>query len=114
VLLRICRQIPRLVHNRNYLDKHEEVREFLRHHPAVRAEIANNSRRVFGRYYIDDRRDYADNRPQHRWEYRYGERRDDRLQRNDRNGGSIVMIETIGNIGVTTIIDRTHSKPPRF
>lgn len=105
---------PRLVHNRNYLDKHEEVREFLRHHPAVRAEIANNSRRVFGRYYIDDRRDYADNRPQHRWEYRYGERRDDRLQRNDRNGGSIVMIETIGNIGVTTIIDRTHSKPPRF
>jgi len=75
---------PRLVHNRNYLDKHEEVREFLRHHPAVRDEIADNPRRVFGRYYIDDRRDYADNRPQHRWDYRYGERRDDRLQRNDR------------------------------
>jgi hypothetical protein len=75
---------PRLVYNRNYLDKHEEVRDFLRHHPAVRDEIANNPRQVFGRYYIDDRRDYADNRPEHRWDYRYGERRDERVVRTDR------------------------------
>jgi len=67
---------PRLVYNRNYLDKHDEVRDFLRNHPAVRDEIAQNPGRVFGRYYIDDRRVYTDNRPEHRWDYRYGERRD--------------------------------------
>ena len=81
---------PQLVNNRNYLEKHDEVREFLRHHPAVRDEIAQNPRRVFGRYYIDDRRVYADNRPEHRWDYRYGEHRDNRVyqdareHRNDR------------------------------
>lgn len=67
---------PRLVYNRSYLDKHDEVRDFLRNHPAVRDEIAQNPGRVFGRYYIDDRRVYTDNRPEHRWDYRYGERRD--------------------------------------
>jgi len=66
---------PRLVYNRNYLDKHDEVRDFLRRHPAVRDEIAQNPGRVFGRYYIDDRRVYTDNRPEHRWDYRYGEPR---------------------------------------
>ncbi len=76
---------PRLVYNRNYLDRHEEVRDFLRRHPAVRDEIAQNPRRVFGRYYIDDRREYTDNRPEHRWDYRYGEPRDVRpLHRDDR------------------------------
>jgi len=67
---------PRLVYDRSYLAKHDEVRDFLRRHPAVRDEIAQNPRRVFGRYYIDDRREYSDNRPEHRWDYRYGERRD--------------------------------------
>jgi hypothetical protein len=67
---------PRLVYDRKYLDKHDEVRDFLRRHPAVRDEIAQNPQRVFGRYYIDDRREYSDNRPEHRWDYRYGERRD--------------------------------------
>ena len=75
---------PRLVYNRNYLDKHDEVRDFLRNHPAVRDEIAQNPGRVFGRYYIDDRRVYTDNRPEHRWDYRYGERRDERVVRTDR------------------------------
>src|ERR1044071_8089966 len=76
---------PRLVYNRNYLDRHEDVRDFLRRHPAVRDEIAQNPGRVFGRYYIDDRRVYTDNRPEHRWDYRYGERLNDRVIRNDRS-----------------------------
>jgi len=76
---------PQLVNNRNYLDKHDEVRDFLRRHPAVRQEIAQNPRRVFGRYYIDDRREYSDNRPEHRWDYRYDEHRDNRHRRDNRD-----------------------------
>ena len=75
---------PQLVNDRKYLNKHEEVRDFLRKHPTVRDEIAQHPRRVFGRYYIDDRREYTDNRPEHRWDYRYGERRDVRAHRDDR------------------------------
>ena len=35
---------PQLVNNRNYLDKHDEVREFLRHHPAVRTRDRSESK----------------------------------------------------------------------
>jgi hypothetical protein len=65
---------PQLVNDRKYLDKHEEVKKFLKQHPAVKQEIAEHPRRVFGRYYIDDRREYSDNRPEHRWNYRYHDR----------------------------------------
>jgi len=75
---------PQLVNDRKYLDKHEEVRKFLRQHPTVQQEIANHPRRVFGRYYIDDRREYSDNRPEHRWDYRYHERRYGRYDRDYR------------------------------
>lgn len=76
---------PELVNNRKYLDKHEDVKKFLRQHPTVRQEIAQHPRRVFGRYYIDDRHEYSDNRPEHRWDYRYHERRDDREHRDSRD-----------------------------
>ncbi len=69
---------PQLVNDRKYLDRHEEVKQFLKEHPAVRREIAEHPRRVFGRYYIDDRHEYFDNRPEHRWDYRYHERWRDR------------------------------------
>ncbi len=77
---------PQLVNNRKYLDKHEEVKKFLKQHPAVKQEIAQHPGRVFGRYYIDDRHEYSDNRPEHRWDYRYRDRwhdRDDRDYRDD-------------------------------
>jgi len=67
---------PQLVNDRKYLDKHEEVKKFLKQHPAVQREIAEHPRRVFGRYYIDDRHEYSDNRPEHRWDYRFHDRRD--------------------------------------
>ena len=69
---------PQLVNDRKYLDKHPEVKKFLKQHPAVQQEIAQHPRRVFGRYYIDDRREHADNRPEHRWDYRYNEHWHDR------------------------------------
>ena len=53
---------PRLVVNRRYLDRHEELDDFLRGHPVVRREILDNPDRVFGRYYLADERD--------RWHYR--------------------------------------------
>ena len=65
---------PQLVNDRKYLDKHEEVKKFLKQHPAVQREIAEHPRRVFGRYYIDDRHEYSDNRPEHRWDYRFHDR----------------------------------------
>ena len=65
---------PQLVNDRKYLDKHEEVKKFLKQHPAVKQEIAEHPRRVFGRYYIDDRHEYSDNRPEHRWDYRFHDR----------------------------------------
>ena len=76
---------PQLVNDRKYLDKHQEVRKFLRQHPAVQQEIAQHPRRVFGRYYIDDRRDYSDNRPEHRWDYRSHDRWKDRDHRDYRD-----------------------------
>ncbi len=76
---------PQLVNDRKYLDKHEEVRKFLRQHPAVQQEIAQHPRRGFGRYYIDDRREYADNRPEHRWDYKYHDRWNDRDHRDYRD-----------------------------
>jgi hypothetical protein len=69
---------PQLVNDRKYLDKHEEVKKFLKQHPAVKQEIAEHPRRVFGRYYIDDRHEYSDNRPEHRWDYRFHDRWHDR------------------------------------
>ena len=69
---------PQLVNDRKYLDKHEEVKKFLKQHPAVQQEIAQHPRRVFGRYYIDDRHEYSDNRPEHRWDYRFNDRWHDR------------------------------------
>ena len=66
---------PRLVYNRNYLDRHDELRAFLWRHPAVREEIAQNPGRVFGRYYGDDRREYSNYRSEPRWDYRYGDYR---------------------------------------
>ena len=65
---------PQLVNDRKYLDKHQEVKKFLKQHPAVKQEIAEHPRRVFGRYYIDDRHEYSDNRPEHRWDYRFHDR----------------------------------------
>ena len=76
---------PQLVNDRKYLDKHEDVKKFLRQHPTIKQEIAQHPRRVFGRYYIDDRREYTDNRPEHRWDYRYNEGRNDREYRDYRN-----------------------------
>jgi len=77
---------PQLVNDRKYLDKHEEVKEFLKKHPTVKQEIAAHPGRVFGRYYIDDRHEYSDNRPEHRWDYRYHDDRwHDRDYRNDRD-----------------------------
>jgi hypothetical protein len=72
---------PQLVNDRKYLDKHEEVKKFLKQHLAVKREIAEHPRRVFGRYYIDDRREYSDNRPEHRWDYRFHDRWHDRDHR---------------------------------
>ena len=48
---------PRLIVNRRYLARHEELDNFLRRHPVVRREILNNPDRVFGRYYLADERD---------------------------------------------------------
>jgi hypothetical protein len=76
---------PQLVNDLKYLNKHEDLKKFLRQHPAVQREIAQHPRRVFGRYYIDDRRDYFDNRPEHRWDYRYHERREAREHRDYRD-----------------------------
>ncbi len=84
---------PQLVHDRKYLAKHDDVKDFLKKHPALRDEIAQHPRRVFGRYYIDDRREYTDNRPEHRWDHRYDERlsnrerHDERTNRNRHDNG---------------------------
>lgn len=75
---------PQLVYDRKYLDKHEDVKNFLKKHPAVKQEIAGHPRRVFGRYYIDDRHEYSDNRPEHRWDYRFHDRGQDRDHRDYR------------------------------
>jgi hypothetical protein len=72
---------PQFVNDRKYLDKHEEVKKFLKQHPAAKQEIAEHPRRVFGRYYIDDRHEYSDNRPEHRWDYRFHDRWHDRDHR---------------------------------
>jgi len=42
---------PNLVHNRRYMDQHDDLARFLRHRPGLRQEIASNPDRVFGRYY---------------------------------------------------------------
>ena len=47
---------PRLVYDRKNLDKHDEVRRLPETPSGCPSEIAQNPRRVFGRYYIDDRR----------------------------------------------------------
>ena len=73
---------PQLVNDRKYLDKHEDVKKFLRQHPLVKQEIAEHPRRVFGRHYIDDRHEYSDNRPEHRWDYKAHDRRHDRDHHN--------------------------------
>ncbi|MBM4260309.1 MAG: hypothetical protein FJ145_02600 [Deltaproteobacteria bacterium] len=39
---------PRLAGNRKYLDKHEDLKKFLRRHPAVQHEVINHPRNVFG------------------------------------------------------------------
>jgi hypothetical protein len=46
---------PNLVNSKKYLKKHEDLEKFLKRHPAVRNEIVNHPRRVFGRYYRNDR-----------------------------------------------------------
>lgn len=76
---------PQLVHDRKYLNKHDDVKDFLKKHPALRDEIAQHPRRVFGRYYIDDRREHSGNRPEHRWDHRYDERLNDRDHGRDRD-----------------------------
>ena len=45
---------PRLVVNRRYLDRHEDLDDFLRRHPAVRRETLDHPDRVFGRHYLAD------------------------------------------------------------
>jgi hypothetical protein len=76
---------PQLVNDLKYLNKHDDVKKFLKQHPAVQQEIAQHPRRVFGRYYIDDRREYADNRPEHRWDYKWHDRHDNRDHRDYRD-----------------------------
>ena len=85
---------PQLVNDRKYLDKHEEVKKFLKKHPDVQKEIAEHPRRVFGRYYIDDRREYSDNRPEHRWDYRFHDRWLDRDHRDDHDSSDTAIVES--------------------
>jgi hypothetical protein len=42
---------PNLVHNRRYMDQHDDLARFLRNRPGLRQEIALNPDRVFGRSY---------------------------------------------------------------
>jgi len=46
---------PNLVHNRRYMDQHDDLARFLRNRPGLRQEIALNPDRVFGRYYTNGR-----------------------------------------------------------
>jgi hypothetical protein len=55
------RNNPQLVNNKKYSSKHDDLEKFLKRYPAVRHEISEHPRRIFGRYYRDedhDRRRY--------------------------------------------------------
>jgi hypothetical protein len=74
-LLQHCVKSPISVRQRAYLFVLIFGKPFKeKQHPAVKQEIAEHPRRVFGRYYIDDRHEYSDNRPEHRWDYRFHDR----------------------------------------
>ncbi|HYA27997.1 MAG TPA: hypothetical protein VEI95_04215 [Acidobacteriota bacterium] len=45
---------PKLVNNKKYLDKHEELSKFLKRHPDVKRELVNHPSRIFGNYYRTD------------------------------------------------------------
>jgi len=45
------RSNPKLVNSKKYLDKHDDLDAFLKHHPRVKQEIVNRPVRVFGNYY---------------------------------------------------------------
>lgn len=53
------RNNPRLVNNKKYLDKHDDLEKFLKRHPAVKREVLNHPSRAFGRYYRDDQPPWA-------------------------------------------------------
>ena len=50
------RKNPELAESKRYLKKHPELASFLKHHPAIKRELKLHPRRVFGRYYLDDRK----------------------------------------------------------
>ena len=45
---------PKLVNNKKYLDKHDELAKFLQLHPDVKRELVNHPSRIFGNYYRGD------------------------------------------------------------
>lgn len=51
---------PDLMNNRRYLDRHEDLGQFLRQRPALRNEVRTDPRRVMGTYYSYDRYDRYD------------------------------------------------------
>ena len=42
---------PNLVNSTRYLNKHDDLAVFMRHHPDVKRELVNHPGRVFGSYY---------------------------------------------------------------
>ena len=42
---------PNLVNSKRYLDKHDDLAVFMKHHPSVKHELVNHPGRVFGNYY---------------------------------------------------------------
>jgi hypothetical protein len=44
------RSNPKLVNNKNYLAKHDDLEKFFKRHPAVKRELVNHPSRVFGNY----------------------------------------------------------------
>jgi hypothetical protein len=53
---------PKLVNNKKYLDKHEELSKFLKRHPSVKRELVNHPSRIFGNYYRSDQAHLTHNR----------------------------------------------------
>jgi hypothetical protein len=53
---------PKLVNNKKYLDKHEELSKFLKRHPSVKRELVNHPSHIFGNYYRSDQAHLTHNR----------------------------------------------------
>jgi len=61
---------PQLVYDKKYLDKHDDVKAYLKKRPDLKQVIAENPRLVFGRDYTGGRI-YSDNRWDRRDDWRY-------------------------------------------